>query len=192
MNIFEFCERFHISQAKARKMNKAGVLRLDENISEEIAAIRHALSRGQSLTAAQLIELIENSGGLLDLGKYLSRAQDELDAIGDAKGEAAPKIVTAYITDAAKDDPEAVGILVDWLKRALPDKPVTHSFVAARLLLGLAPNVRAYDVPRIPRALLNCRRHEAFAGWWRVEQRKGRNVTIYQRPDKKTLANLDL
>jgi hypothetical protein len=35
MNIFEFCERFHISHAKAKKMNKAGVLRLDDNTREK-------------------------------------------------------------------------------------------------------------------------------------------------------------
>lgn len=192
MNIFEFCERFHISLTKARKMNKAGVLRLDENTSEAITEIRHALSRGQPLTAAQLVELVESPSAVLDLGRYAARAQDELDALGDARGQAAPKLVAAYVTDAAKGDPEAVGVLLDWLKRILPTHPVSHSFIAVRLLLGLAPNIRQFDVPRIPRALLNCRRHDAFAGWWRVEAKKSRNVTIYQRPDKKTLANLDL
>lgn len=192
MNIFEFCERFHISLAKARKMNKAGVLRLDENTSEAITEIRHALSRGQPLTAAQLVELVESPSAVLDLGRYAARAQDELDALGDARTQAAPKLVAAYVTDAAKGDPEAVGVLLDWLKRILPAHPVSHSFIAVRLLLGLAPNIRQFDVPRIPRALLNCRRHDAFAGWWRVEAKKSRNVTIYQRPDKKTLANLDL
>lgn len=192
MNIFEFCEHFHISLAKARKMNKAGILRLDENTSEAITEIRYALSRGQPLTAAQLVELVENPEGLVDLGRYASRAQDQLALLGDARGQAAPKLVAAYITDAAKGDPEAVGVLLNWLKSILPTQPVSHSFIAVRLLLGLAPNIRKYDVPRIPRALLNCRRHDAFAGWWHVENRKNRNVTIYHRPDKKTLANLDL
>jgi len=192
MNIFEFCERFHISLAKARKMNKAGVLRLDENTSEAITEIRHALSRGQPLTAAQLVELVESPSAVLDLGRYADKAQEQLDALGDARAQAAPKLVAAYVTDAAKGDPEAVGVLLDWIKRILPAHPVSHSFIAVRLLLGLAPNIRQFDVPRIPRALLNCRRHDAFAGWWRVENRKSRNVTIYQRPDKKTLANLDL
>jgi hypothetical protein len=192
MNIFEFCERFHISLAKARKMNKAGVLRLDENTSETITEIRHALSRGQPLTAAQLVELVESPSAVLDLGRYAARAQDELDALGDARGQAAPKLVAAYVTDAAKGDAEAVAVLIGWLKEILPASPVSHSFIAVRLLLGLAPNIRQFDVPRIPRALLNCRRHDAFAGWWHVEKRKSRNVTIYQRPDKKTLANFDL
>lgn len=185
MNLFDFCERFHISMAKARKMEKAGVLRLDENTSESLTAIRHALTKGQPLTAAQLVELVESPSAVIDLGRYASRAQDELDALGDAKGETAPKHVVAYVTDAAKGEPEAVGVLLDWLKAILPAKPVSHSYIAVRLLLGLAPSIRKFDVPRIPRALLNCRRHDAFAGWWRIEKRAGRNATIYQRPAKK-------
>lgn len=192
MNIFEFCERFHISLAKARKMDKLGVLRLDENTPEPITEIRHWLSRGQPLTAAQLLELVESPSAVLDLGRYADRAQEQLDALGDVRSQVAPKLVAAHVTDAAKGDAEAVAVLIGWLKEILPAKPVSHSFIAVRLLLGLAPNIRKYDVPRIPRALLNCRRHDDFAGWWRVENRKSRNVTIYQRPDKKTLANFDL
>lgn len=192
MNLFEFTEKFKISLRKARAMEKAGVLRLDENINERATEIRALLIKGQPLTAALLCWLVENPAQVWELGRYASRAQDELDALGDARGQAAPKLVAAYVTDAAKGDPEAVGVLLDWLKRILPAQPVAHSFIAVRLLLGLAPSVRKFDVPRIPRALLNCRRHDAFAGWWRVEAHKSRNVTIYQRPDKKALANLDL
>lgn len=184
MNIFEFCERFHISHAKAKKMNKAGALRLDENTREETAEIRHILSRGQPLTAAHLVELVDNPGSLLDLGRYAPAAQREIDALGNVRAEIAPKLVAAYITDAAKNEPEAVDALLGWLRGVIPAKPVGHSFLAVRLLLGLAPNIRQYDVPRIPRALLNCRLREEFAGWWRVEKQKSRNVTVYQRPAK--------
>lgn len=185
MNIFEFSERFHISLAKARKMNKAGVLRIDESTSEASVEIRVLLAKGQPLTAAMLVELIENPGSLLDLGRYASRAESEIAALG--KVEPAPKLVSAYVTDAAKNDPEAIDALLSWLHEILPTKPVGHSFIAVRLLLGLAPNIRQYDVPRIPRALLNCRLRPEFAGWFRVEKRKSRNVTVYQRPAKLAL-----
>jgi hypothetical protein len=69
----------------------------------------------------------------------------------------------------------------------IPAKPVGHAYLAVRLLLGLAPNIRQYDVPRIPRALLNCRLHADLVGWFRVEKVKSRNVTIYQRPAKLAL-----
>lgn len=185
MNIFEFCEEFHISQAKARKMDKRGVLRLDESTRKETAEIRHILSRGQALTAAHLVELVDNPSTLLDLGRYATRAQEELNALGNVRGEIAPKPVAACVTDAAKNDPESVDMLIGWLRDTLPAVPVNHSYIAVRLLLGLAPNIRQYDVPRIPRALLNCRLREEFAGWFRIEKRGSRNVTIYQRPGKK-------
>lgn len=187
MNIFEYCERYHISLVKARRQLKDGVLRLDETTSEAITEIRHVLSRGQPLTAAHLVELLDNPGSMLDLGRYASRAQAEINALGNVRAEIAPKLVAAYITDAAKNEPEAVEALLAWLRGVVPIKPIGHAYLAVRLLLGLAPNIRQYDVPRIPRALLNCRLHEGFAGWWRVEQVKSRNVTIYQRPAKLAL-----
>lgn len=192
MNIFEYADKYEISLKKARRQLKDGVLRLDESIDPQTVEIRDWLSRGQNLTAAQLCTLIENPGVLLDLGRYMDKAQDQLDALGDAKGEVAPKMVAAYVTDAARGDEEAVNVLVGWAKQILPNKPVPHSYIAVRLLLGLAPNVRHFDIPRVPRALLNCRKREDFAPWWRVEKRKSRSVTLYQQPDKKTLANFDL
>lgn len=192
MNIFEYAEKYQISLKKAREQLKDGILRLDESIAPQTVEIRDWLSRGQNLTSAQMCTLIESPGILLDLHRYAGKAQDQLDTLGDAKSEAAPKMVAAYITDAATGDEEAVRVLVDWIKQILPNKPVPHSYLAVRLLLGLAPNVRGFDVPRIPRALLNCRKREDFAGWWKVEFRKTRAFTIYQKPDKKALANLDL
>ena len=58
MNLFEFTEKFKISLRKARAMEKAGVLRLDENTNERATEIRLLLSKGQPLTAAQLCELV--------------------------------------------------------------------------------------------------------------------------------------
>lgn len=192
MNFLEFCDRFHISQRKARLMLKADVLRLDETTSETAIKIRGLLAKGQSLTAAQLCELVEAPGLLLDLGRYAGAAQDQVEALGDARGEAAPKYIVAYIGDAAKKDPQAVAILIDWFKLIIPARPVPHNYLAVRLLLGLAPNVRAFDVPRVPRALRECRRHADFAGWWHSDQQSGRSKTFYSQPAKKPVAEFDL
>lgn len=192
MNIFEFCERFHISLAKARKMNKAGVLRLDENTNERATEIRLLLSKGQPLTAAHLCAMIEEPGLVLDLGRYAGKAQEQLDVLGNAKAGAAPKQVAAYISEAARGDREAVAVLVEWLKDIIPAKPVAHSFIAVRLLLGLAPSVRKFDVPRIPRALHECRKCEDFADWFELSYSGTRAKTFYRRPAKKPVATFDL
>lgn len=187
MIFFEFCEKYHISPAKARRMFAEGLLEIDAPppLPPMVTAIYQTLARGQSLTAAHLVELIENPDMIPDLGYYADRAKAEIAALG--KIEPAPKAIVAYVTDAAKNEPEAVDVLLGWLREILPAAPVGHAFIAVRLLLGLAPNIRQYDVPRIPRALLNCRLREEFAGWWRVEKRGSRNVTIYCRPAKITL-----
>lgn len=191
MNIFEYSERYNISLAKARRQMKDGVLRIDETTSEGIIAIRHHLSRGHPLTAAQLVELVDNAGAVMDLGRYASLAEKQVAALGNVRSEAAPKLVAAYVTDAAKGDKEAVAALIAWLKDVIPAKPVEHNYLAVRLLLGLAPNIRRYDIPRVPRALHECRKSEDFAGWWQTVPKRSRNVTIYQRP-KKLVAGFDL
>lgn len=194
MNIFEFCEKFNLSLPKARKMLKAGVLRLDENTPEAVAEIRFSLSRGQRLTAAQMAYLAESPNAIGDMGRYAAKAQSCLDEIRDASGRIvpAPEMVSAYISDASRGDHEAVSVLVDYIRDILPRRPVPHSYIAVRLLLGLDISIREYDVPRVPRALYHCRQHEDFIGWWYVGKAGKRTMTIYHRPSKNPLANLDL
>lgn len=190
MNLFEFAEKFKISLRKARAMEKADLLRLDETTSDLATELRLLLGRGQPLTAAQLCAMVDDPALVLDLGRYAGRAREQLDMLG--KVEPAPKAVAAYISEAARGDQAAVTVLLDWLQEIIPAKPVNHSFIAVRLLLGLAPSVRKFDVPRIPRALLECRRRAEFAEWWTVERSGTRSQTFYKRPAKKPVANFDL
>ena len=180
MNLFEFCERYHISLAKARRIAKDNPAWFS-GTGGAFDLIRATIANGDRLTAAQLVELLENPGGLLELGKYASKAERALAALG--KPQAAPKEVVANIMEAAKGEPEALQILIAWLKSILPEKPVSHAFIAVRLLLGIPETIRKYEGPRIPRALLNARQHPDFAGWWRVEKHGARNVTLYAKKE---------
>lgn len=183
MNLYEFSEEFRISIHKSRKMEKAGVLLLDSGESEHGAEIRFQLSRGQSLTVAQLLAILEEPSILCELGRYRDKAESQLAALGNAREEAAPFEVAAHIMDAAlRRDAEAVGVLIGWMKAVIPAEPVNHYWIAVRMLMGLQPNIRKYDVPRIGRALLNCRNSPDFAGWWHVEKFRSRRVTLYQKP----------
>lgn len=178
MNVFEFCERYHISLAKARRIAKDNPAWFS-GTSSAFDLVRASLANGDRLTAAQLVELIKEPGGLLELGKYAGKAEREIAALG--KPQAAPSEVVANIMEAAKGEPEALQILVDWLKSIIGESPVGHAFIATRLLLGIPATIRKFEAPRIPRALLNARQHPEFAGYWRVEKQGARNVTIYQK-----------
>lgn len=184
MNVFEFAEEFKLSLAKARKIKKRFPQIFDEADSA-MDPLRATLAKGNRLTAPQLVELIENRAGLLELGKYAATAERELAALRNPQGQAAPKEVAANIMEAAKNEPEAVQILVNWLQEIIPAQPVEHAFIATRLLLGVPEIIRKFEAPRIPRALLNARQHPDFAGWWRVEKSVSRNVTLYQKGTKK-------
>lgn len=183
MNILEFCETFRISLAKAKRMDKAGVLRLDENMSDEETAIRAALAKGQPLTAFQLCALVERPGLLLSLGRYAGRAETLLSELGDVREETAPREVSAAILHAARGDDRAVSVLAEWIKGIIPSRgSVSHSYIATRLLLGVPENLRKFEVPRLPRAIFYCRKGEALQGWFTVHEQGKRTFTLYHRP----------
>jgi hypothetical protein len=180
MNIYEVAERHKISLKKLRAMDKDKLLRLDESANAS-DPIRATLMNGDPLPVRQLVQLIEEPGLLLDLGKYTSTAEAQIAALGKPQNEIAPKPVAAAVTDAAKNDPEAVAILVAWLKEIIPPHPVGHAYIATRLLLGIPESIRKQQAPRIGRALLNCRNHPSFAGWWSVKPGVSQNSTAYQK-----------
>lgn len=180
MNLFEFSEEFGISLAKVRRIKKR-FPQIFDNADARFDPHRSRLAKGNRLTALQLVDLLENRGGLIELGKYAGKAERELAALGDPQGQVAPKEVAANIMEAAKDEPEAVKLVVDWLRSIIPADPVEHPYIATRLLLGIPANIRQYESPRIPRALLNARKHPDLAGWWRVENGPSQNRTIYQK-----------
>jgi hypothetical protein len=185
MNLAEFCDEFRISARKAKAMHARGVLRLDDSGSEIAAAIRQMMIKGQPLTAMHLVSLVESPSALLELGRHAGKVQDQLEAIGDAKAGAAPREIVALLSDAARGDPEAVSALVGWIKGALPEsgEAVSHAWIAARLLLGVPAKARHFDVPRIPRALMRCRKAPEFSGWWHYDARSGRKFSLYARPN---------
>lgn len=186
MTLYEFSEKYRISLRKTRRMAKDGVLRLDREENEAAAEMRLCLSRGQRLSAHHLLALVEEPSLLLDLGPYADRAEQQVSELGDAKNGTAPKEVAAYVSEAASPGSdghaEAVKIVTKWMKEIIPAKPVPHSYIAVRLLLGIPSSIRKFEIPRIPRAMLNCRQHPDLNGWWRVVRTAGRNISLYQRP----------
>lgn len=161
-------------------MEKRGWLRVDSS-STPVDEIRLTLKRGKRLTTAQLVELIDNPGGLMELGHYAGAAEAQLSALGDVKAQAAPTDITAYILDAYQNEPEAVERVAHWVNSILPSEPVGHAYVATRLLLGVPANIRKYDVPRMQRVLMNCRQHQALAGQWKRVKQASLIATVYRK-----------
>lgn len=180
MNIFEISDKAKISVKKLRLLDKLGVLRHDASTTE-LDAIRATLKTGNRLNVGQLVHLIENPGGLLELGKYGPKAQAQLDELNNPTSQVAPREISSQILEAFEKQPDAVVALVRWCKSVIPAEPVGHAYIATRLLLGVPENVRRFDVPRLQRVMMNCRDHPEFAGWWRKEKSVSRNVTLYQK-----------
>ena len=182
MNIHEFSERYKISLAKSRLILKENPHWFDGSASTQGIELKSWLANGQPLTAMHLCTLIENPGLLLELGKHAHKAEEALERLGNVKAEIAPLMVAACITDAASKDPDALRTIIEWLKSVIPSEPVGHAYLATRLLLGLAPNVRQFDAPRLQRVFLNCRLHPDFANWFFVKKNFSKSITFYKKP----------
>lgn len=182
MNIFEISEKSKISVKKLRVLDKLGVLRHDASATE-LDGMRNTFREGNQLNVAQLVYLVENPAGLLELGRYAEKARAQMESIRDVAGQvkAAPPEISAQILEAFEKEPKAIAAIVEWCKSILPAEPVGHSYIAVRLLLGVPENVRRFDIPRLQRVMMNCRDHPNFAGWWRREKLVSRNRTVYQK-----------
>jgi hypothetical protein len=184
MNIYELANKFDISIRKVRKMQKAGVLLIDDTEHPIADQMRLALSCGQPLSTVHLLALIKNPKLAWQLGSYEKRARTQAAALGDVKAGAAPLQIAAEICLAAQNDEDGISTLIAWMRETIPARPVGHHYIAVRLALGLPEQCRAEDVRRIPRALQNCRQRSSFAGWWRTEQVGTRNRIFYRQPEK--------
>lgn len=181
MNIFDISEKAKVSVKALRRLDKLGVLRHDESTTE-LDGIRATIKMGNRLNVGQLVYLVENAGALLELGKYASKAEIQLAELDKPATQVAPREVAAQILAAFEKEPEAVAEIVRWLKTVIPSHPVGHSYVAARLLLGVPVANRVHDIPRLQRVMMNCRDDPTFAGWWRKERGVSQSKTIYQKP----------
>jgi hypothetical protein len=174
-------------------MQKGGWLNVGEAASVEVEKMRDLLRACAPLSALQLCYLIDNPGDIFKLGRYVASAQDQLDAIGNVRGEAAPFEVAGLTMNAAQGEDEALAMVVDWIKRTLPEsgESVPYVWIASRLLLAFPANIRQFEVTRIQRTLARARALPEFSDWWSYGKLRGRKATFYTRP-KNSLASLDL
>lgn len=168
MDIYQISDKFNVSAAKLRKLDKAGLLRT--NPENSIATeIRYYLGKGKQLTVKQLVALLDNPALLFDLGNRAHQAEMQLRSLGRCQDEKAPLEIVAEIDQAARGDLNVVAKILPWLKEIIPATgTVGHHYIAVRLVLGSLPGLREYNAARISPALLNCRRHPNFSGWWNV------------------------
>lgn len=184
MNIHDVATKSGVSVRALRKLEKLKLIRFDPDPDADehprAAEMRFLLMRNQQLSAALLVELIENPPAFYDLRKYETRARQQVAALGDVRASVAPIEVLAAISDAAGADASAAQTLADWLKRILPSEPVSHYWVAVRLLLPLDPIQRDPIGKQISLALMHMRKLESFAGnWASVPGSGGRSVINY-------------
>lgn len=175
MDIFELSRRSYVGLKTLRKIEKFGALIVDEP-DPVLAPIKHYISRNKALTSEHMAALIERPELVEALEQHAPLAQSLIAELGAV--EPAPAEVGWAILGAAANDPVDVATIVDWARSVLPARDVGHHWLAVRLLLAIEPAARPKEAKRLRRVMLNVRRSEAFAGWWRVVD----GATFYRAP----------
>lgn len=180
MTLHEMNKKYGIKMPKLRQMEKDGALNCRDASPVE-PMIRYFQKR-RELTVPYLVQLIDQPE-LIELFTDAARRRVEriIAALGDV--QPAPADVAACIIGAYEGDPGDVRTVLEWCKRTIPPAgEVPHHYLAVRLLMGVPENLRQYEEKRLPRVLLNVRRSDDFAGWWRIAARGSRSVTLYSQP----------
>lgn len=182
MNIYEIAAAQNVHVGKVRKILQAAKIPYTEP-SGAASSLRYGLSRNHQLTAVQMLMLLEDARLFRALGKYETLARTQIFWLGDVQPDAAPPTVTAYIADAAGGDDQAATIIASWIKRVLPDRPVSHHWIAVRLLFNLPPNLRKAASTQLSLALRNVRNRPDFRDWWTTRPGpNNRRPSVYRRP----------
>jgi hypothetical protein len=183
MNIFELADKSGASLRTLRKIEKLLKGRPIAASDPVLDSIRAQTNRVRPLSVSQYMALIDRPELIDALGSRAERIEQELEAIGDAQGEAAPREVTLHLQDASKGNPKAAAIIAQWMHDALPDQGnVPHAYLALRLLYGVPENVRRFALPVVPRAMQAAKRQAPLAGCWRIVETGSMRATEYFKP----------
>lgn len=178
--VHDISREFGISLKKLRRMERRGILNCDAE-DPVTASVLYTFRTGNRLTVSQALALLERPALLETLGNKADKARRQLSELGNVKP--APADVAANLAGAAAGDPDSVQSVLGWCKETIPPVgEVPHHYLAVRLLMAVPMNLRQYEEKRLPRVLLQCRRSEEFAGWWRTAAVRSRRVTLYSRP----------
>lgn len=184
MNIFEIAEKFNLSVAKVKRMEKSGCLVATGSDGHPLAHLmRDSLSHKRPLSVEQLLVLIQQPTVMAELRKKQQDARAQIAALGDFKAHKPAPGLFATIDGAAQFDEASQRKLIDWLKLILPPEPVPHAWIAVRVAQDVSEgDGRDKLLAQLTKALANIRKHEAFAGWSSVAFVAGQNRTFYSQP----------
>lgn len=192
--IYEISTQLDISLRTLRKLDKAGYLKATKSADPITDSARNNLKKGNRLTALQQLHLLRNPEARESLTQWEYDIDATLEALGNVDADSAPWDVSSAIELAARRDVDAINKIADWLYNLILcsdsfDKGAQkdHAFITVRLLANV-PSHSLVDLSKRAQACLwQVRR--ARPDYWQLND-KGQ--TVYFRPKKKALANLDL
>lgn len=164
-----------------KTLRRYGLMPPQEKV-EEVERMRAYLAQGQSLSVYQLMDLIEHPGIVKVLGKYGRAAKAALDNLDNPKANPAPRAASVACIAASKGSADMLEMLIAWAKETIPARGCTYHYLVLRLAYGCLPEEQDNLIRKASRSFMLARQRPSFEGWWRVEQRNKRPVTIFHPP----------
>lgn len=195
-DIHKIAEITGLSVRTLKRLDKHGFLKVTKSADPIADAIRLNLKKGNRLTALQQYHLLKNPKLRDTLDQWDYEIDEVLRALGDALDNGAPWLISSAIDLASRKDKPAIEKIALWLVGMIQsdagfDDGATHdhAYLAVRLIANVPEHQLETLAGKITACMWQCRNHEAMREFWRVDD-DGR--TLYFRPTKKALANLDL
>lgn len=194
-DIYKISEITGLSIRTLNRLDKYGFLRVTKSADPIADAIRVNLKKGNRLTALQQFHLLKNPKSRETLEQWDFEISAALDALGDALSDGAPWSVSSSIELAARKDKVAIDKIAQWLAGLIQTDTGfddgakrDHAYLAVRLLANVPEHHLEALAGKLTACMWQCRNHETMRQFWEVID----GHTLYFRPGKKSLANLDL
>lgn len=194
--IYEISTQLDISLRTLRKLDKAGYLKATKSADPITDSARNNLKKGNRLTALQQLHLLRNPEARESLTQWEFEVDEQLDRLGQALSEAIPWEISSLIELAARREPGAVAKVSQAIYGLIQVSDAfdngaqkDHAFIAVRLLADVPEHSLVSLSKKAQACLWQCRRSPILSDCWKLNDQ---GKTVYFRPKKKALANLDL
>jgi len=189
MDIDECNRRFGIKLDKLRRMDRAGVLKLDPPKTPEYW--RRAVSEiRKGKMTARSIALVFRYRERLEKFAHLTTSDrrvisQHFTAVEFPPGELELPSMTTAVYGAAEKHAVLTERLIEALHKIIPQHHVGYEYVAVRLMLTCqADHEINLMAERMSQALSKAKEDPTMQGWWHMESAPyGKRRTIYHRPE---------
>lgn len=190
MDIHECNERYGITLKKLRRMERDGILKIEQQKTPNWWRQVLIDIRKGKMSARSIVLAFRYPEKLEKLSSFTRAERRIIDSSFDTSEVMKQSVKAPYlgglVFGAAEDNDILLKHFITTLKNLIPDRDVRYAYVAVRLLLTCDTDRQIQDMSeKITRALSNAKDSSLMNGWWHLEPGPyGTKYTVYHTPRK--------